>query len=226
MSRMKSSQNARFSSTTRSSSRPRENSRIVPGSIGNSIPIFRRRIPYWPNAGGGDPRLGGGDLIGDIGHDLDAHPEPRVARELEAEPAEVEDFLRRAGKEHREERVIEGDLGVRRNRGRLGERVVPAQREHAAVTRDAREVRVLENITGAVDAGPLAVPHAEHAVVLRLREQVRELAAVDRRRPEILVHTREEDDVVLAEQSRVALEREVEAAERGASITADDRGGV
>ena len=42
---MNSSQNARFSSITRSSSRPAANSRTIVGSIGNSIPIFSRRIP-------------------------------------------------------------------------------------------------------------------------------------------------------------------------------------
>src|SRR2546422_2669308 len=94
------------------------------------------------------------------------------------------------------------------------------------MTRDAREVRVLENVTGAVGAGPLAVPHAENAVVLRLREQVGELATVDRRRPEIFVHTREEDDVVLAEQGGVALKREIETTERGAPIPGDERGGI
>jgi len=155
--------------------------------------------------------LGGTDLVGDVGHDLEAHPEPGIARELEAEPAQVEDLLRVAGIEHGEERIVEGHFGMRRDRGRLGERIVAAQREHAPVVRDAGVVRVLEDVAGAIDAGALAVPHAEDAVVFRLREQVGEL---DGRRPEVLVDAREEDDVVLAEQIGIALEREVEAAER------------
>src|SRR4030095_1434309 len=68
------------------------------------------------------PDLRGRDLIGGVGHDLENDPEPRVAGELEAEPAQVEDLLRRAGKEHREERVVECDLGVRRESGGLCER--------------------------------------------------------------------------------------------------------
>ena len=99
--------------------------------------------------------LGGADLVGDVGHDLEAHPEPGVARQLEAETAEVEDFLRAAGIEHREQRVVERHLRVRRDRGRLRERVVAAERQHAAVTADAGEVRVLEDVAGPVDAGPL-----------------------------------------------------------------------
>src|SRR4029453_13213485 len=47
--------------------------------------------------------LGRADLVGYVRHDLEADPEPGVARELEAEPAEVEDLLRATGIEHREE---------------------------------------------------------------------------------------------------------------------------
>ena len=187
--------------------------------------------PLVDEAGIGDDdpvrrHLGGGDLVGDVGHDLEAHPEPRIARQLEAQTAEIEDFLRAPGIEHREQRVVKRHLRVRRDRGRLRERVVAAQRQHAAVAADAGEIRVLEDVAGPVDAGALAVPHAENAVVLRLRKQVGELAAVDRRRAQILVHAREEHDVVLAEQSGVALEGEVETAQRRAAIARDERGGV
>jgi hypothetical protein len=82
---------------------------------------------------------------------------------------------------------------------------------------------VLEDVTGAVDARPLAIPHAQHAVVLRPREQVGELRAVDRRRAQILVEAGDEDDVVLGQELRVALEREVETTERRAAIPRDQR---
>src|SRR5262249_26908301 len=85
---------------------------------------------------------------------------------------------------------------------------------------------VLEDVAGPVDAGSLAVPHAEDTVVFRLREQVGELAAVDRRRSEIFVHAREEHDVVLVEQRGIAFEREIEPAERRAAVAGDERGGV
>ena len=197
----------------------------------------QRVLPRLPGAsfieeagiGHDDPvrrHLGGADLVGHVRDDLEADPEAGVARELEAEPAEVEDLLHAARIEHREERVVERHLGVRRDRRRLRERIVAAQRQHAAVAPDAGEVRVLEDVAGAIDARALAVPHAEHAVVLRLREQVGELAAVDRRRAEVLVDAGDEDDVVLAEQIRVALEGEIEPAERRAAIAGDERGGV
>ena len=170
--------------------------------------------------------LGRADLVGDVGDDLRAHPEAGIARELEAEPPEVEDLLDRAREDHREERVVERHLRVRRQRRRLRERIVAAERQHAAIARHAREVGVLEDVARAVDAGALAVPHAEDAVVLRPREEVGELAPVDRGGAEVLVEAREEDDVVLAEEVGVALERQVEAAERRAAIPGDQRRGV
>ena len=165
----------------------------------------------------------GADLVGDVGDDLEAHPEPGVARHLEAVAAEVEDLLHVAGEECREERVVEGDLGVRRQRGGLRERIVAAEGEHAAPASDARVVRVLEDVAGAVDARPLAIPHTQHAVVLRPRKDIGELRAVDRRRAEILVEAGDEDDVVLGQELRVALEREVETTERRAAVTRDQR---
>src|SRR3989442_714755 len=166
---------------------------------------------------------GGADLVGDVGDDLEADPEPAVARHLEAVAAEVEDLLHGAGEQRRKERVVEGDLGVRRQRGGLRERVVAGEREHAAPAADAGVVRVLEDVAGAIDAGPLAVPHPEHAVVLRPREHVGQLSAVDRGGAEVLVEAGDEDDVVLGEQLRVALEREIEAPERRAAVARDQR---
>src|SRR5439155_10922949 len=170
--------------------------------------------------------VGGADFIGDVGDDLDADPEPAVARELEAEPPEVQDLLDGPREEDREERVVEGDLRVRRDRGRLGERVVAAEGQHAAVTPDAGEVGVLENVARAVHARALAVPHAKDAVVLGSGEEVGELAAVDRGRAEVLVEPGDEDDVVLAKEIRIALQGQVEPAEGRAPIAGDQRRGV
>jgi hypothetical protein len=160
------------------------------------------------------PDLGSADLVGDVRHDLEAHPQTRVAGQLEPEPPEIQDLLDVAGEEDGELSVVERDLRVRGQRGGLRQRVVSAEREHAAMTADASEVRVLEDVTGAVDAGALAVPDAEYAVVPGLREVIGELAAVDGGSAEVLVQPRDEHDVVLAEQRLVALEREIEAAER------------
>jgi hypothetical protein len=170
--------------------------------------------------------LGRADLVGDVGHDLEAHPETGVARQLEAETAEIQDLLDVAGEEHGELRVVEGDLRVRRQGRGLRQRIVAPEREHPAVAPDSGEVGVLEDVTGPVDAGALAVPDAEHAVVLGLREVVGELAAVDGGGAQVLVQPRDEHDVVLAEQRLVALQREIEAAQRRAAVARDQGGGA
>ena len=77
--------------------------------------------------------------------------------------------------------------------------VVAHQGEHAAVLRGAGEIGVAEHVAGAVDARPLAVPHAEHAVVLALAAQFGLLRAPDRGRGEVLVQAGLEQDVVLVE---------------------------
>src|SRR5207245_11689921 len=123
-------------------------------------------------------------------------------------------------------RVVEGHLGVRRDRGRFGERGVAAEGEDAAVARDAGVVGVIEDVACAGHAAGLAVPHAEDAVVLGPGEEVGELAAVDRGRAEVLVEPGDEDDVVLAEQVRVPLQGQVEAAEGRATVARNQRRGV
>src|SRR5437773_9552979 len=112
---------------------------------------------------------------------------------------------------------------MRRERGRLGERVVAAEGEDAAVARDAGVVGVLEDVARAVDAGALAVPHAEYAVVLGPREEAGELAAVDRGRAEVFVEPGDEDNVVLAQEVRIALQSQVETAEGRAAVSGNQR---
>jgi hypothetical protein len=49
--------------------------------------------------------------------------------------------------------------------------VVAHQGQHAAMRRGAGQVGVAEHVAGPVDARPLAVPDAEHAVVLAFAAQ-------------------------------------------------------
>ena len=105
--------------------------------------------------------------------------------------------------------------------------VVAHQREHAAVLRGAGEIGVAEHVAGAVDARALAVPHAEHAVVLALAAQLGLLRAPERGRGEVLVEAGLEQDVVRCRAQLLrAHELLVEPAERRAAIAGDVAGGV
>ena len=104
--------------------------------------------------------------------------------------------------------------------------VVTGQRNHAAVRRGAGRVRMLERIHGTIDAGPLAVPDAEHAIDLGAREHADLLAAPHRGRRQILVEARLEFDVVLLQEGFRAPQRVVVHSERRAAITGDEARGV
>ncbi len=140
--------------------------------------------------------------------------------------AQVEDLLHVARVERGHVGVVEGDLGVARQRGGLGERIVPGQGQHAAVPAHARVVRVLEQVAGAVHPRRLAVPHADDAVVAGLREETRHLAAEHRGGPQVLVEAGGEDHVVGLQQHREALEGLIEPPERRAAVSGDERRGV
>jgi hypothetical protein len=124
--------------------------------------------------------------------------------------SEIEDLLHIAREDGGHERIPERDLGMAGQGRGLGDGVVADQRQHAAVLADARVVGVLEGIAGAIHARRLAVPHAEHAVVLGVGKEPRHLAAEHRGRCQVLVEARGEHDVVLLEQRAVAFERLVE----------------
>ena len=104
--------------------------------------------------------------------------------------------------------------------------IVTGQRNHAAIGRSAGGVGVLERIHRAIDAGPLAVPDAEHAIDLGARKHPDLLAAPHRRRRQILVEAGGELDVVLLEEGFRAPQRVVVHAERRAAITGDKARGV
>ena len=170
--------------------------------------------------------LGRPRLVGDIGHDLHAHPQAGDAREHETVQAQVEDLLDIAGKDRGHEGIVERDFRVAGQRRRLGHGIVAHQGEHAAVLAHSRVVRVLEGIARPVHAGSLAVPHAEHAVVLRAREEPHHLAAEHRGGAEVLVEPRREHHVVGFEQLALTLQRLVEAAQGRPAVARDEGGGT
>ncbi len=104
--------------------------------------------------------------------------------------------------------------------------IVAHQRQHAAVLRGAGEIGVAEHVAGAVDAGTLAVPHAENAVVFALAAQLGLLRAPYRRGGEILIDAALEPDIAFFEERPGAQELAVEAAERRAAVAGDKSRGI
>ncbi len=104
--------------------------------------------------------------------------------------------------------------------------VVAHEREHAAVLGGAGEIGVAEHVAGAVDAGTLAVPHAEHAIELALAAQLGLLRAPERGGGQLLVDAGLELDVLGCEEFAGAQHLLVEAAERRAAVAGDVAGGI
>ena len=96
--------------------------------------------------------------------------------------------------------------------------VVAHQRQHAAIERGSGVIGVAEHVARAVDARPLAVPDAEHAVIGALAAQFGLLGAPQRRRREVFIDARLEQDVLRLEEFPGALEGVVDPAERRAAI--------
>ena len=92
--------------------------------------------------------------------------------------------------------------------------------------RGAGEIGMAERVAGAVDARPLAVPDAEHAVVLALAAKLGLLRAPQRGGGEVLVDGGLEQRVARREVRSRALELVVEAAERRAAVAGDVARGV
>ena len=129
-------------------------------------------------------------------HALEADPDAGKARQGEAQDAVVEDLLHARRVQDRDHVVEEGELGLVRAGGAFAGMVVAHQGEHAAVLGGAGVVGVAEHVAGAVDAGALAVPDAEHAVVLAFAPQLRLLRAPQRGGGQVLVEAGHELDVV------------------------------
>ena len=85
-------------------------------------------------------------------------------------------------------------------------------------------VGVAESVAGAVDAGALAVPQREHAVVLALAAQLRLLAAPDRGRGEVLVEAGWNTMSLAVITFVGALKRAFERRDRRAAIAGDVAG--
>ena len=104
--------------------------------------------------------------------------------------------------------------------------IVAGKTQHAAVFGRARGIAVAEHVAAAVDAGALAVPDADHAIVAGAGRQIELLRAPDRGGREVFVHAGLEFDVVLFEMLSRREQLLVVAAERRAAVSRDEARGV
>ncbi len=159
-------------------------------------------------------------------HALDADPDAGEARQGKAEHTVVEDLLHAGRVEHRDHVVDEGELRLVRARRAFAGVVIAHESQHAAVLGGAGVVGVAEDVARAVEARPLAVPDAEHAVVFAVTPELGLLRAPQRRRGEVFVEAGHEFDLVGLEDALGAQHRRLQRGDRRAAVARDVPGRV
>ena len=142
--------------------------------------------------------------------------------------AQVQNFLHAGREKQGQAAGLEDVIALVRRSRTLGHVVVTGHRQRAAPGRGAGHVGMLEHVRGAVHARALAVPDAEHAVVLvgARRRKAQLLRAPDSSRRQLLVHARLKHDVLRLEVLGRLPQRLVIAAQRRAAVTRNKAGGV
>ncbi len=170
--------------------------------------------------------------VGDAGrfdrlvHAFERRPGAGEARHGPAVERVVHDLLHPGGAQDRHHHVDEMEFRLMRGGGGFRRVVVAHERDDAAVRRGAGEIGVAEDVAGAVDARPLAVPHAEDAIELAFAAQFGLLRAPERGGGQFLVDAGLELDVLGGEKAAGPLHLLIEAAERRAAVAGDIAGGV
>ncbi|MBA7466074.1 hypothetical protein ES707_01247 [subsurface metagenome] len=157
-----------------------------------------------------------------LGDHLHADPATGVARHRDTQQAHLDHFMDAGGIEIGHQRGNKGVVGLMRDGRGLCAVVVAGKHQHAAILGRTCRVGVAEDVAAAVDAGPLAVPDADHAIILRAGGQAELLRTPDRGRRQVLVHAGLELDVVLLEVFSRCEELLVITAERRAAVARNE----
>ena len=152
---------------------------------------------------------------------LHAGPHAGIAAHGQRVQAQVQNFLHAGRKKHRQAAGLEDVIALVRSGRALGHMVITGHRQRAAPGCGAGHVGMLEHVRGAVHARPLAVPDAEHAVVLvgARRRKTQLLRAPHGRRRQFFVDARLKHDVLRLEVLGRLPQRLVIAAQRRAAVT-------
>src|SRR6056297_499931 len=104
--------------------------------------------------------------------------------------------------------------------------VVAGYRQYPSVAGGAEGIGMLDDVHAAVNARPLAIPHAEDAIVFCALEKRGLLTAPDSSGGEILVDARLEQDIVPFEIGGRFPHGLIHATQRRSPVSRDKAGGV
>ena len=197
---------------------------IRPANIqpaGRHLEIFRQHDLY---AIGVDIDSGAG--LHHIGHAFHRHPQAGVTTHGPAVQTVIQIFLHGGWVQHRNAAGFEDMFALVCVGGRLGCMVITCQHQHATMLGAARAIGVLEHIAAAINARAFAVPHREHTVVFRAREQIDLLRAPDAGGGQVFIDTWLEAHMVRLEIFLRFGGSLVDAAQWGATIATDETCGI
>ena len=195
---------------------------LAVGGVGVGPAVDRRHLHVDP----GRVEVDGPAAVGDVGHDLQAGPQPGGPRQVHGVAAQVQCLAGRARIQHRYVHVGEGP-GRRRRDGRaLGLGVVARDHHRAAARVRSGEHAVAQGVAGPVHAGPLAVEDAQNAVVAGVGAQAGELGPHHRGGGLFLVDGGRQDDGEVGSLGDRLGDLGVVAAQGRTGVAADEGGGV
>ena len=161
-----------------------------------------------------------------IGDHLHADPTTGVARHCYAKQTHLDELMDRRRVKRRDHRGREKMLGLVRYGRRFGRVIVARQRENPAMGCGSCGIAVLEGVARTRNAGALAVPDADDAIVFRTRRQMCLLRSPNSGCSEVFVNAGLEDDVVLAEALFLAHQDLIVPANGRAAIPGDKGCGI
>ena len=136
-----------------------------------------------------------GRALGVVRKRLESDPQAGKAGQGEAVQSEVDELPHVRRDQHRHRRADEGVFRLVGRRRRLRRRIVPGDRQQAAVPGRPVPVALLEDVPRTVDAGTLAVPDREDAVIAGVGVEMQLLRPPGGGQREILVDAGNEPDV-------------------------------
>ena len=159
---------------------------------------------------------------------LHARPHAGIAAHGQRVQAQVQNLLHAGRKKHRQAAGLEDVVALVCSGRALGHVVVTGHRQRAAPGRGTGHVGMLEHVRGAVHARSLAVPDAEHAVVLvgARRRKAQLLRAPDGGRRQLLVDARLKHDVLRLQVLGRLPQRLVITPQWRAAVARNKAGGV
>ena len=164
--------------------------------------------------------------VGNCRHDFHADQRAGKTRHPEGMDSEVDHILLIARIDHRYAGILKRVLTLAGKGRRFGGGIVGTEQDIAPIGARSHGIGMAQHITRPVEPGRLAVPDTGYPIDVLIGHRLAHLAAPGSGRRQFLVDAWLVEDAQLGERRLLALEDQIEAAERRARIARNHRPGV